>query len=59
MVKLKDLKDDTYVFYKENYNLVGSQTKKTYKLGDLVDVIVKEANLEKRQLNFELIGSSF
>lgn len=57
MVRIRDIKDDYYYFDQENYAIVGKRTKKSYQLGDEVWVEVKKADLIKRNLDFELIGS--
>ena len=56
MVSVRDLKDDHYVFEKEEYALVGSRTHNTYQLGDEVYVRVKNADLIKKHLDFTLVG---
>jgi len=56
MVRISDIKGDYYVFDDTQYAVVGERTKKTYQLGDEVIVTVKKADLEKRHLDFALIG---
>ena len=43
-------------FDEKDYAIVGERTKKTYQLGDEVIVMVKNTDLEKRHLDFTLIG---
>lgn len=57
MVRLRDIKEDHYDYDEENYAIVGRKTKKVYQLGDEVYVRVKNADLVKRHLDFNLIGS--
>lgn len=57
MVRLRDIKDDHYEFDEDQYAIVGRKTKNTYTLGDEVYVTVKNADLVKRHLDFNLIGS--
>ena len=57
MVKLRDIKEDHFDFDKENYAIEGRNTGKTYQLGDEADAPVKNADLVKRQLDFNLVGS--
>lgn len=54
MVRLGLLKDDYYVFDKSKYRLVGEKTKKKYALGDRVRVKLLRADLEERQIDWEL-----
>ncbi len=56
MVRLQDMKDDHYVFHKEEFAAVGDKSKKTYQLGDEVYVRVKNADLVRKQLDFEMLG---
>ncbi|WP_299383105.1 ribonuclease R [uncultured Lacinutrix sp.] len=56
MVRTRDIKGDYYEFDKEQFALIGKKTKTMYQLGDEVIVKVKNADLVKRHLDFELIG---
>lgn len=55
MVPLRDLEDDYYEFDERNYCLWGRKYHKRYSLGDAVKVCVARANLERKQLDFELV----
>ncbi|MFO8146771.1 MAG: ribonuclease R [Bacteroidota bacterium] len=57
MVRLRDIRDDHYEFDEEQYAIIGRKTKNKYTLGDEVYVSVKNADLVKRHLDFNLIGS--
>ncbi|MBR5652664.1 MAG: ribonuclease R [Prevotella sp.] len=54
MVPMHDLDDDYYEFDERNYCLVGRRHHHKYQLGDAVRIKVARANIEKRQLDFEL-----
>jgi ribonuclease R/exosome complex exonuclease DIS3/RRP44 len=56
MVRIRDIKDDYYVFSEEQYALVGQSTKNLYQLGDLVKVKVKNTDLERKHLDFTLLS---
>lgn len=56
MILLRNLKDDQYIFDPENYRIIGNRSKKTYRLGDCVTVKVKNADLEKKHLDFDLVA---
>ncbi len=58
MVRIRDIKDDYYIFDEKQYAIVGERTKKTYQLGDEVIVMVKSTDLIKRHLDFTLIGKN-
>lgn len=55
MVPIRDLDDDFYAFDEKNFCLVGRKTRKTYRLGDEVVVRVKKTNLDKKQMDFEMM----
>ena len=55
MVKIRDLKNDYYIFDEKQYAVVGHSTKQMYQLGDYVEVKVKNTDLESKQLDFTLI----
>lgn len=56
MVPLRLLVDDYYEFDERNFCLVGRRFHKKYSLGDKVRIRVEKANLERRLLDFALIG---
>lgn len=58
MVRIKDIPGDLYTFDPLHYTMIGVNTKKTYQLGDEVTVSIKQTNLEKRQMDFNLIQES-
>jgi ribonuclease R len=55
MISMHDLDDDYYDFDEKNYELVGRRHHHKYQLGDPIRIIVRRANVERRQLDFELI----
>ena len=55
MVPLRDLTGDYYEFDERNYCLVGRRTRRTYSLGDKVNIRVEHANLDRRQLDFCIV----
>jgi ribonuclease R len=55
LVALRDMTDDFYNFDQENYTLVGRATGRRFTLGDVVRIRVKRTDLQKRQLDFELV----
>jgi len=56
MVRIREIKDDYYFFDEKQYALVGENTDNMYQLGDEVVIMVKEADLVKRQLDFIVLG---
>ena len=55
MVKLRDMDDDYYSFDPDNYCAVGRKKGKTYRMGDEVRIMVKRADLVRKQLDFVLV----
>lgn len=55
LVPMRDLDDDYYEFDEKNYCLIGRRKKQQYRLGDPITVRVAQANLERKQLDFELV----
>jgi ribonuclease R len=55
MVRLQSIKGDYYVHEANKYRIKGQKTGKIYSLGDEVRIKLMRANLEERQLDFELV----
>ncbi len=56
MVRLRDIKEDHFDYIEKEYAIIGRHTGKKYQLGDEVYVKVKNTDLVKRNLDFDLIG---
>lgn len=52
MIRIRDFKDDYYLFDEGNFCIVGERNGKVFQLGDEISVKVKNADLEKKQLDF-------
>jgi len=55
MCRIREIKDDYYTFDDKQYALVGEVSKRLLQLGDEVYVKVKNADLVKKQLDFNFI----
>jgi len=55
MVRMREVKEDYYVFDEKQYAHIGQATNRTLQLGDEVYVKVKNADLVKKQLDFNYI----
>lgn len=55
MVRIREIKDDYYTFDEKQYALVGATTHKLLQLGDEIYVKVKNADLVKKQLDFNFL----
>ena len=55
MVRIKDIQSDYFIFDEKQYALIGQADKRMYQLGDQVTVTVKNTDLERKHLDFNLI----
>lgn len=55
LIRISDLGTDYYTFEKENYRIVGKQSKKTFTLGDKLKIRVKAVDIEKKSIDYELV----
>ncbi len=55
LLHIRNLDDDFYELDEDNYRLTGKYNKKSFQLGDSIHVAIARANLEKKQLDFELM----
>ena len=55
MVPLREIRSDFFEFDEKRYRLVGKRTHKVFLLGDPVRIRVKDANLEQKLLDYELV----
>jgi ribonuclease R len=55
LVRLSDMADDYYVLEAKQFRLVGQRTKKIYRLGDWVEVVVKGCDITKRTIDLLLV----
>ncbi len=53
-VPLAELKDDYYIFEKESYRLIGKRTKKTFSLGDIIEVRIADVDIGLRRIDFSV-----
>ncbi len=57
MVALRDMNDDFYAFDNESYAVIGHRTGRRFTLGDMVRIRIKRADLARKQLDFEMVGT--
>jgi ribonuclease R len=55
MCRIRDIKDDYYTFDEKQYALTGATSGKLLQLGDEIYVKVKNADLVKKQLDFNFL----
>ena len=54
MVRMRDLKDDYYIFDKEGMSIKGKRSHKRYMLGDKVSFVVRNADINKKTIDYEI-----
>ena len=54
LVKINSISGDYFIYDKNNYSIVGKNSKKRYQLGDSVQVKIKNTDLNKKQIDLEL-----
>lgn len=52
MVRARDMKDDNYAYDDKNHQFLGKKYGKRYRLGDKIKIEVKNADIERRQVDF-------
>ena len=55
LIRFNDMKDDYYYLDEDNYQIIGKRYGQKLRLGDKVRVLVKNVDLERRQLDFEMV----
>lgn len=55
LVSMRDLCDDHYELDKSTYSLIGRRTNRKFQLGDSLRIRVRNVDLVKKQLDFELV----
>lgn len=54
LVRLEDLKDDFYYLDEDNYMVIGHRTKTAYRLGDKVNVTIRNIDIARKQMDLTL-----
>ena len=55
MIPMRTLQDDYYEFDEANYCIIGRRRKRKFTIGDTVRIRIVRANLDRKQLDFELV----
>lgn len=58
MISIGSLKGDYYMLDEDNYQVIGRRTGKTYKLGDPVMIRVRDVNMVKKLIDFDLVDEN-
>ncbi|MBR4847829.1 MAG: ribonuclease R [Bacteroidaceae bacterium] len=55
MIPMRTLQDDYYEFDDANYCIIGRRHKRKFTIGDAVRIRIVRANLDRKQLDFEMV----
>lgn len=55
LVRMSSMDDDYYIFNEKMYCLVGERTRKIYRIGDTVNILVARADILMKQIDFVLV----
>lgn len=55
LIRVRDLKDDFYIFNEKKLELAGQKNKKRYQLGDKIKIKVNGVDLERKTIDYTLI----
>lgn len=55
MVPMMDIPGDRFYFDQDKFRIIGAKTHKEYNFGDKVNVLIKQVNPKKRQIDLELV----
>lgn len=58
LIRFEHLGNDYFIYDETKKILIGERTKKTYKIGDKVNIRVIKANKELRQVDFEIVSKN-
>ncbi len=56
LVRITSLHDDYYQYHEKKYCLMGERTHRTFRIGDEVKVRVERVDVERRHIDFGLVG---
>lgn len=56
MIRMRDMKSDQFLFYPKKRIVRGSRTGKTYTMGDRIWIRVKNTDLTKRNIDFQIVS---
>lgn len=56
LVHVSTMDDDYYQYIEEQYSLLGERTRKAFRLGDPVRILLTKVNTEERSLDFKLLS---
>lgn len=58
LIPISELKDDFYFYNEKSASLTGERNRKSYRLGDLIDIVVKGVDREEGRVSFALADNN-
>lgn len=58
LVRVQNIEDDYYIYDEKNHKYIGEHTKRMFKLGDTVEVMVYKVDMSTRQIDFLLVDKN-
>jgi len=55
LVRVREMKDDFYIFNEKKLELIGQKNKRRYRLGDKLKIKVKAVDLERKTIDYVLV----
>lgn len=55
LVRMSSMEDDYYVFNDKQYSLIGEKSRKVYRIGDVVNVLLARADIAARKIEFTIV----
>jgi ribonuclease R len=55
LLRLADIRGDRWVFFEKEKKVKGQRTRREFKIGDIIQIRVKNANPQLRMIDFSLV----
>ncbi|MFZ5987701.1 MAG: ribonuclease R [Bacillota bacterium] len=57
LVRMSSMEDDYYIFNEKQYSLIGEKSRKVYRIGDTVNVMLVRADIAARKIEFTIVDN--
>lgn len=58
LLRMSSMEDDYYVFNDKNYSLIGERSRKIYRIGDIIEVMLVKADISARKIEFAIVDKA-
>ena len=55
LIRMSNMEDDYYAFNDKQYCLIGERTRKVYRIGDVIRVVLAKADIAARKIEFTIV----